>query len=622
MARLIELHAENLLAFEDARLPLARQGLVFISGVNMDSDAASSNGACKTGLFKALGWTLYGKAVDKEDGDKMIRKGTKCGRGTIRIEDGDDVYEVIRERRKQSPKLFIEKNDERIKASKADLQEIINRLMGVDWHGFINTAMYAQRDRARFVDKTTKDADRKDVLHSILRTGIFKFCHVESKARKLALVKEREQYQDQVASLTTRIDDHDLDAIQELIAEFDKESSELAKELAAKAKALTARAKAARGSVDVAPLEAKADALKADRRANLHAVSKAKADRSQAATDYRTHNAAMAGFQGARSAAASSIALLEGDSCPTCTGPLTKGHGKAHRRALKARVTELEDSITEAQAARQRASQAEERADTEVDRLDEERESHAEALATVQGQIDTANAAKQRATDLADQARTVIADARSMEKRDNPHAKTLAAAKKKIKELKRERKAARTARKATDPMLAALEFWTRGFGPTGIPSFALDSVMPFLTERANHYLETLSDGDISINFSTQRELASGDEYRDEIGITWWIEGIEDVAPSGGQWKKMEIATNFAMMDLVATREGSHVNILCLDECLDGLDGEGRQRVVKLLHDLRSVRESIFVISHDPGFAEIFERTVTVTKENGVSRLAA
>jgi ABC-type multidrug transport system ATPase subunit len=63
-----------------------------------------------------------------------------------------------------------------------------------------------------------------------------------------------------------------------------------------------------------------------------------------------------------------------------------------------------------------------------------------------------------------------------------------------------------------------------------------------------------------------------------------------------------------------------VNILCLDECLDGLDSEGRQRVVDLLQSLRKERESIFLISHDPDLAETFERTLIVVKENGVSRL--
>ena len=161
----------------------------------------------------------------------------------------------------------------------------------------------------------------------------------------------------------------------------------------------------------------------------------------------------------------------------------------------------------------------------------------------------------------------------------------------------------------------------RGFSNQGLPSFLLDSVMPFITERANHYLETLSDGDIKVNFSTQREMKSSKgEFKDEIDITWEIEGIEDYPPSGGQLKKMEIATDLALMDLVSTQEKAHVDLLALDEILDGLDDEGRQRIMVLLREIRSKRGSVFVISHESEVAEIFEKAIIVVKKDGVTSL--
>lgn len=622
MGQLIEVSATNFCGFHSFRLPLAKQGLVFINGINMDSDAASSNGACKTGLFKAIGWILYGKSIDNKYGDEVIHKGTKCARGEIAINEGDDRYLVIRERRKASPKLFLKKNDEKVKGSKADLQAIIDRLMGVDWDGFTNTAMYGQGDRDRFVYPTTKDSDRKRILHRILRTGIFELAFVEAKERRKRLKLVRLDLETEIASLTTRLDDQDLDAIKESIAEYDAESLTLAKAKAADANALGKAAKAAKSTVDVSALKAEASTLQA-RIATLGAKSKASVVKAKAArTDQRVASGLYQTAKAQLEADASSLELLEGDDCPTCTAPLAKGRGKAHRSALQARQGQLDADMCSAADDRQTASEAAEGHDEAAEGFRDTCDVRKRLLQAVETRIVSAKAVKAKAADLARQAREKADEARALKARKNPHTATLKAAKTKASELKRERKAKRAELKATGPQLAALEFWVRGYGPTGIPSFALDSVMPFLTERANNYLETLSDGDMSINFSTQRELKEGDVYRDEIGITWSIEGIEDYPPSGGQWKKMEIATNFAMMDLVATREGSHVNILCLDECLDGLDAEGRSRVVKLLHGMRNIRESIFVISHDPGFSEIFEKTVTVTKEDGVSRLAA
>ncbi|KKN27797.1 hypothetical protein LCGC14_0860600 [marine sediment metagenome] len=164
--------------------------------------------------------------------------------------------------------------------------------------------------------------------------------------------------------------------------------------------------------------------------------------------------------------------------------------------------------------------------------------------------------------------------------------------------------------------LAHVVFWVRGFGNEGLPSFVLDSVVPYITDRTNHYLGVLADGDISMAFYTQRELKSRDGVKDEITIDWDIEGQGRVPPSGGQLRKMEIASDLALMDLVATREGVQLDLLLLDEVLDGLDREGRSRVLELLGELRRRRGSVFVISHESDLAEEFERVVRVTKRNG------
>jgi DNA repair exonuclease SbcCD ATPase subunit len=145
--------------------------------------------------------------------------------------------------------------------------------------------------------------------------------------------------------------------------------------------------------------------------------------------------------------------------------------------------------------------------------------------------------------------------------------------------------------------------------------------MPYLTERANHYLETLADGDILMEFTTQRELKSDKgALRDEIAINWTIEGIAGYPPSGGQQRKMEVATDLALMDLAEAREGSGLSMFMADEILDGLDAEGTERVMSLLQDLRARRSTVFVISHASSMHELFERQFTVVKEDGVSRL--
>lgn len=620
MARLVSVQAENFAGFESFDWKLAKQGLVFVIGDNRDTEAATSNGACKSGLFKALGWGLYGEAIDNEAGDKVIRRGTKSARVVVNIVDGSDAYSVIRERWKQAPKLHLEKNGEQVSASKADLQRAIDALIGVDWESFKNTVLYGQGDRDRFVYPTTKDSDRKGILHRMLGTGVFELCHAEAKKRRLATEKELALATADIERLTQRIDDHDLDALRARRDGYADEVARKVEQLTADARAFADKAKTVASNIDAAAKRAELEALDEALATHAQAVSDALAERKRmrlwvrdvgqtkanAAAELRTHS--------------QSLARLAGDRCPVCTGDLSKGHAATHRAELVAKGEALAAELAKAGATEQEALRAERGADRNVSGVEGAQRLTGERRARVMAELDAVEASKERVRELVARSRAYADEARVLKDARNPHSAPYVKAKRKVKALRVERKQAKAKVAALATELEHLAFWAKGFGPTGIPSFALDTVMPLLTDRANHYLLTLAGGDISVNFSTQRELKGG-ELRDEIGITWSIEGIDGYPPSGGQWKKLEIATNFALMDLVRTREGSHVNILCLDECLDGLDGEGRQRVVELLQNLRKERESIFLISHDPDLAEAFERTLIVTKENGVSRLA-
>lgn len=623
MARLIELDAEDFCLFPRLHVKLSDQGLVFIGGEDHDTDAAVSNGSGKSTIFKALSWGLFGRAIDGVEGDKVIRDGQKCARVTILMEDDDDTYRIVRERRKQSPKLKVFKNDndKPEDQSKADLQLLINRLVGVDWDGFRNTVLYGQNDHERFVYPTTKDSDRKDILHRILRTGIFAFCHEEAKSRNRDLKKKESDLEKEIENAGERIDDFDLDELKSRVEAFADEVKEQVRELAEEGKALAAQSKATKQGKTPEQIQALIDTTNTELQELARQIRETKKARDMAEDRRADWSDKVAGLEAKRAADVASLKLLKGEKCPTCTGPLTKGHGFAHRQSLKARRDSLDADIIDAKESRQKALQT--------------RQSHRTALASHEAERDRltdvngdrltvlaeAKAAVARAADLARQAREKAEEARAAKDQDNPHQIALAEAKQKVGKLKHRRKEARAELEDASGKRAYVEFWTRGYGPSGLPSFVLDATMPYLTERANHYLETLSDGDITIHFSTQRELKSASgEFRDEIAITWMVEGVADYPPSGGQFKKMEIATDLAMMDLVATRESSHVSVLCLDECLDGLDAQGRIRIMKLLHDLRSTRETIFVISHDADLGEIFEKSLLVVKEDGVSHL--
>ena len=62
------------------------------------------------------------------------------------------------------------------------------------------------------------------------------------------------------------------------------------------------------------------------------------------------------------------------------------------------------------------------------------------------------------------------------------------------------------------------------------------------------------------------------------------------------------------------------NIALYDECFDGLDTVGCENVIKLLKDRLNTVGTIFVITHNTELKPLFEQTIKIVKENGISKL--
>ena len=164
-----------------------------------------------------------------------------------------------------------------------------------------------------------------------------------------------------------------------------------------------------------------------------------------------------------------------------------------------------------------------------------------------------------------------------------------------------------------------LNFWLTGFSNSGIKSMLLDDITPFLNKRANKYLQALSGDRLSVNFTTQTQLKSG-EMREKFQIEVNNEdgGDSYMANSSGEKKRVDIAINLALQDLVSSRANKKINMIFLDEALDALDNCGVDDVLNLLSEVAKDKSSVFVISHNENIQTAFENFLVVTKKNGYS----
>ena len=166
-----------------------------------------------------------------------------------------------------------------------------------------------------------------------------------------------------------------------------------------------------------------------------------------------------------------------------------------------------------------------------------------------------------------------------------------------------------------------LKFWSVAYSNQGIKSYILDDVTPFLNTKLNKYLSKLASGQIEATFSTQTELKSG-EKREKFSLEILNSGDGQYnSNSAGEKKRIDLAINLALQDLVASRSSKKLNIALFDEVFDSLDDRGIDAVIGLLYSLMSEKSTILVITHNEHLKSYFTKCLTIVKQNGMSNLA-
>lgn len=601
-------------------------------------------------IFKALTWALYGKTVDGERGDGVIKDGATRATVCVLIGDRNSTYKVTRIRKVGSPMLKLSRDGAAVKLPKKELQARIDSLLGLDYQAFKNTVFYGQNDSSRFADPKTRDSERKGVLHKILGLGILKLCHEETRRRRLARRKDLTAVETKIEAQKARIEEQNLDELRKEMKQFERirqhELERIQRKIDSVVEELHEKKNDGKTKTrlekEIKALKKKNKGLKEQNKAiapDIHLLGQSEAtfDNQQKELEIKIKKAkATLNKVGSNiSVLEEQLSLLDGSNCPVCSSKIAKGSARKHKAELKRRFETYKEDIVGLHTLIKNHKKTRKSIIGNRDVIRDKISKSRTLLRTVDEVDRTILLVENMLVKIKQNELTIEKDCakkqieltllktelKKAENEENPYIDLLKKALEKARLYIAQLKTLKKKRQKVVFDLANIEYWFRGFSNQGLPSFVLDGVMPILTDRANHYLGVLTDGDIIVDFSTQREKkATKGEMRDEIVINWTIEDVTGYPPSGGQLKKIEIATDLALMDLAVSNGGKAPDILCLDEILDGLDEKGVQRVLLLLQNLRRKRGSIFVISHDDRMSEIFERSIVVKKKNGVSKL--
>ena len=623
-----QISIENFMSIKKTSFNFDNRGLVLITGDNQD--AFDSNGAGKSTAFsEAPCWALYGQTIRGYKGDKVVNKNTKKGTlVSLQIEDGNgDLYEVIRARKHNTLKnhVYLHKNGENITGkSDTDTNNMIIDLLQMDFSTFTNSIMFGQGASKMFANST--DTEQKQILERMLQIDIFKACqeeakkmvsHLEEKVTKASNKKTelsnsliihksdlkdlQEKEQQAIKQAQSKIDQYqkDIETNQREIQTLRSENSEIEKDINTVQEAIDKNHNTLETYEEYEDTYNDLSLEKSSYCSDLKKLEKKILKKQNELEDIRSGKNIP-------------------KQCSQCGQDLPlkdTSHLENHiEDSIKKYMEEVKDIKKEIKELDPLLEKLDKKI-TKKDRYEKDRIKYLEALAEYKSDIKLNNS-----------------KIKSLEKEINRYT-DLIKEQEEIKNVQytdlietminRIREAEASISMWEDHYTKVSEemekysFWSNAYGNQGIKSILLDSVTPFLNQRANYYLSALSDSTMEVEFNTQTTLASG-EKRDKFSVEVRNKNGEDGyrGSSNGEKRRIDVAVNMALQDLVMSRSNKKIDLIVYDEVFEGLDQIGCEAVIQLLNEKAKQCGTVMVITHSESLKQLFSNTTTVKKVNG------
>lgn len=634
--KILKAKIQNFLTIGEAELELDDRGLLLIVGDNADDSSANSNGAGKSSLVDAICWALYGTTARGISGDDVVNESAKKNcRVSLLVQDGDDQYMIQRHRKHKENKnaliVSIQESETLFKdiskGTDKETQEIVNGIIGCSEEVF-TSAVYAGQERMPDLPAMT-DKSLKVLIEEAAGIEVLEEAH--SIARK-RLLEAKDKANTELAKISTL--DSAIASYRETEASLAEASKgfEEGKRDRAKAHLATAEphfnllktlTKHDLEKVKVVIAEMKAKLVTFDVIENeLGDIAKRLTAARETKVRVSTLYNAAADRVKKQIAEAKNVEALKGTPCKEC--------GKEYcaddlHDAIKARQNTIDEGKKTLLKLRDEHGEAK----NLVDSLEAEYEKVKEKL---KDKVDLQDKIRRFESQLRDMTvendsleraaaaiERIKAEAKAMMTQENPFTAKIEEAKTKREGYEKSKTIQETiVQKATDHV-ALCEDAVKVFGPAGVRAHILDTVTPFLNSRTNDYLGALSDGNVHATWTTLSTTAKGEaKEKFSIAVANDKGGSSFKKLSGGEKRKVRLATALALQDLVASRATKPVQLFIADEIDYALDDSGLERLMVLLERKARERGTVLIISHQSGLRDWCDQVITVTKSGGQS----
>ncbi|MMZ43649.1 putative DNA double-strand break repair Rad50 ATPase [compost metagenome] len=633
---LSDLEVTNFMSIKESRANLRNRGLVLVVGDNQDDDTFESNGAGKSSFFsESIVWALYGQTIRGVKADEVINR--VVGKGTrVRTELVDDltgdVYEIIRHRKhpQHGNHVLVLRNGENITGkSDTDTNQIIEELVGMDYMTFTNSIMFGQGVTKLFASAT--DSEQKKILEQMLQIDVFRV------AQELAKAKES-QLSSEILTLDSSIEKTlSLKAsLEKQVEELQTKEEELGEKVALRIKELDKELDSYYKELESLPLkdelveeEEQCKALLTSTTLKLDKYKEAEENLSELLSLQKSAQREIKRLESIIKEDEERLyGLSKGlgipETCEVCGQPLPlddtshlQGHLEKAIKENRSRLNLEQEDLNEFASLISKANKqmenkkAIETSIQEVKLVLAEIRRDIKELETNRSRLET-NIRKTK--DLIKEQSDLLDTTYSGVIEDN--LTKIREASDQMEQLRRDKEV-----KASEH--DKYKFWVNSFGNQGIKSVMLDSVTPFLNERCNYYLTKLAGNSIEVTFSTQQKIKSGvnkGQMKDKFEVV--VDNKNGDANyrgnSGGEKRRVDIAINMALQDLVLSRTNKKFDLIVYDECFEGLDSVGCENVIQLLNEKAKQCGTVLVITHNDNLKQLFSKSMKMVKTGGTT----
>jgi DNA repair exonuclease SbcCD ATPase subunit len=158
--------------------------------------------------------------------------------------------------------------------------------------------------------------------------------------------------------------------------------------------------------------------------------------------------------------------------------------------------------------------------------------------------------------------------------------------------------------------LSLLQILVKSFSPNGLVAYKLEVLVKDLEDIANKYLQEMSSGRFQLSF----RLNSSDKL--DVVITDNGTDIDIQALSNGELARVNVSTLLAIRKLMQAISDTRTNLLILDETVESLDSEGKEKLIEILIEEEYL--NTILVSH--GFSHPLLEKLHITKKNNISRI--